>query len=67
MLETSRIETETNQCELPQKEVKYLGHVVSPAGIATNPGKVHVVAIKDWPIPIGLNYLQAFLGTVGYC
>lgn len=35
--------------ELLQKEVKYLGNVVSLAGIVTDPGKM--VASKDWPAP----------------
>ena len=47
-----------------QSEVRYLGHIVSADGAATDPEKVTVV--KDWPRPTRIKQLQAFLGTVGY-
>ena len=51
-------------CELLPKEVKYLGHIVSSEGIATDPDKIE--AIKSWPPPHDVKELQAFLGTAGY-
>ena len=50
--------------ELLHLEVRYLGHIVSSAGVATDPEKV--TTVKDWPRPQGIKQLQAFLGTVGY-
>ena len=52
------------KCELLQEEVRYLGHIVSAEGIATDPEKI--AAIKQWPVPQNLKQLQAFLGTAGY-
>ena len=44
--------------------MRYLGHIGSSAGVATDPEKV--TAVKTWPKPQGVKQLQAFLGTVGY-
>ena len=52
------------KCELLQTQVRYLGHIVSSNGIATDPDKIE--AIKSWPPPRDLKELQAFLGTAGY-
>ena len=52
------------KCFLFQKEVKYLGHVVSEAGIATDFEKVE--AVRSWPIPISVKELCSFLGLCSY-
>ena len=52
------------ECNLFQKELQYLGHIVSPEGIATDPKKVECV--REWPVPQNLKQLQSFLGFVGY-
>ena len=44
--------------------VKYLGHVISAAGVETDPDKV--IAVKDWPVPKNARELQSFIGTEGY-
>ena len=38
-----------SKCELLQKRVNYLGHIVSEEGVATDPAKVQAVA--NWPTP----------------
>jgi len=52
------------KCALLQPGDKYLGHVVSRNGVATDPEKVR--AIEDWVIPQDLTGLRAFLGLVEY-
>ena len=52
------------KCQFFRKSVLYLGHVVSEAGVATDPEKV--AAIKDWPVPKSLHEVRAFLGTTSY-
>lgn len=52
------------KCELYQKQVQFLGQVVSSQGIATDPAKV--AAIQDWLEPQCVTPLRLFLGTVGY-
>ena len=38
-----------SKCNLLQKEVVFLGHVVSASGIKPDPSKIEVVA--NWPVP----------------
>ena len=63
-LQQAGLKLKPSKCELLQPEVRYLGHIVSSTGVATDPEKV--TAVKDWPRPQGVKQLQAFLGTVGY-
>ena len=37
-----------SKCNLFQKSVTYLGHIVSSEGVATDPAKIQ--AIADWPV-----------------
>ncbi|XP_030594321.1 uncharacterized protein LOC115786334 [Archocentrus centrarchus] len=53
-----------DKCQFCQPSVKYVGHIVSESGIATDPEKVNVV--KDWKEPTDLKSLKSFLGFCGY-
>jgi hypothetical protein len=50
--------------QLIQKEVRYLGHIVSPPGVTTDPEKLE--AVKDWPPPTNKHQLRSFLGLCTY-
>ena len=63
-LQGAGLKLKPQKCELLQRKVRYLGHIVSADGIATDPEKIE--AIEDWPPPQNLKQLQAFLGTAGY-
>ena len=52
------------KCQLFQREVHYLGHVVSQHGIATDPAKIS--AVKDWKTTRCTQEVKSFLGSVGY-
>lgn len=52
------------KCHFLRKECKYLGHVVSSEGIATDPAKTE--AIARWKQPHTEKELRAFLGIAGY-
>jgi hypothetical protein len=53
-----------SKCEFWIKKVPFLGHVVSPEGIAVDPGKVKEVL--EWKPPTSVSEVQSFLGLAGY-
>lgn len=53
-----------SKCFFGVQKVKYLGHVISPEGVATDPSKIR--AILDWPYLANLKQLRGFLGLIGY-
>ena len=52
------------KCHLFQREVEYLGHIISTEGIRTSSEKMKKV--KDWPSPTSVDELRSFLGLSGY-
>lgn len=52
-----------SKLEVLKEKVKYLGHIVSPEGVATDPEKIET---ESWKVPESLKELQVFLGTTGY-
>jgi hypothetical protein len=53
-----------SKCSFAQHKIDYLGHVISEAGVATDPLKI--AAIEHWPAPTNVKWLRSFLGLVGY-
>jgi hypothetical protein len=52
------------KCDFWLKEIKFLGHTNSQAGIAVNPDKVQEV--MNWKPPTIVRQIQSFLGLAGY-
>jgi transposase InsO family protein len=52
------------KCRFLQREVRYLGHIVSEKGIATDPEKTR--AIDEWEVPTTEKQLRSFLGLCSY-
>lgn len=52
------------KCNLMQKSLMFLGHVVSSDGIQTDPAKVE--AVSKFPVPQCLKEVQRFLGLAGW-
>jgi len=48
------------KCFFGQKNVKFLGHVISPEGVQPDPAKIE--AFKEYPIPCKVTDVRAFLG-----
>ncbi|KAJ8359229.1 hypothetical protein SKAU_G00157540 [Synaphobranchus kaupii] len=47
-----------------KKEIKCLGHVIGPRGVATDPEKT--TAVREWPQPETVRQVRTFLGFEGY-
>lgn len=53
-----------DKCEFFQREVSFLGHIVSERGVAVQQHKVK--AVNEWPLPRNKRDVRAFLGLTGY-
>nr|GMC86690.1 uncharacterized protein LOC109159828 [Ipomoea batatas] len=53
-----------SKCSFAQTQVEYLGHIISQAGLQTDPAKLEVVSA--WPRPMAVRALRGFLGLTGY-
>lgn len=63
-LRTANLKLSPKKCHIFKKEVKYLGHVVSEAGVSADPDKVKVV--REWPTPTDKHQVRSFLGLCTY-
>lgn len=52
------------KCDLFQKSVVFLGHVVSEQGLGVNPAQLSKV--RDWPVPRTQKELISFLGLASF-
>ena len=49
-----------NRCHFAQREVQYLGHIVSAAGVRPDPAKTE--AVSTYPVPNNVKELRQFFG-----
>ena len=49
-----------NRCHFAQREVQYLGHIVSAARVRPGPAKTEVVS--TYPVPNNVKELRQFFG-----
>ncbi|KAL1263544.1 hypothetical protein QQF64_006283 [Cirrhinus molitorella] len=63
-LKREGLKAKLEKCAFFKQQVKYLGHVVSSQGVATDPSKVEVVA--NWGRPGNVTELRSFLGFASY-
>ncbi|KAL0561368.1 hypothetical protein IC582_001793 [Cucumis melo] len=52
------------KCEFWLKQVSFLGHVVSKAGVSVDPAKIE--AVTGWTRPSTVSEVRSFLGLAGY-
>jgi hypothetical protein len=45
-----------SKCAFAQQTIAYLGHLISAAGVSTDPEKIHTV--KEWPVPTTAKELR---------
>ncbi|KAG1042636.1 hypothetical protein G6F43_011847 [Rhizopus delemar] len=63
-LDEYNLKISKKKCQFFQREVKFLGFLVSGEGIRSDPEKIK--AIKDWPIPTSVKQLMQFLGFCAF-
>ncbi|GBM97051.1 Retrovirus-related Pol polyprotein from transposon 297 [Araneus ventricosus] len=61
-LEKANLKLSPKKCRFFQKEVTYLGHVISAEAVKTDPGKIK--ALVDWSRPETVQDLRSFLGLL---
>ena len=60
----ANLKLKPSKCSLCQRNVEFLGHVVSEDGIAMQDEKIS--AIRDWPPCRNVTEVRAFMGLSGY-
>lgn len=63
-LRIHKLYAKMSKCAFLQKEVDFLGFVVSDQGVSMAADKVK--AIKEWPIPTTVSHIRSFLGLAGF-
>ena len=58
------LKLQPKKCHLLQREVMYLGHIVSDQGVRTDPEKIRQV--KEWQVPRNVHDVRSFLGLASY-
>lgn len=53
-----------SKCSFAQQEISYLGHIIGPKGVSTDPKKIQDVI--NWAVPTSVKKLRGFLGLAGY-
>ena len=64
LLRQHKLYAKASKCEFGMPETEFLGHIVSQAGIATDPKKIKAVA--EWPKPQNVTELRSFIGLANY-
>jgi hypothetical protein len=53
-----------SKCLFGQRQLEYLGHIISQQGIQADPNKIQ--AMIDWPTPSSIMALRGFLGITDF-
>jgi hypothetical protein len=63
VLREHQLYAKLSKCDFFQKQVHYLGHVISEEGVAVGPDKIK--AIMDWPTQKDVSDIKSFMGLAG--
>ena len=61
-LKSTGVTLNPSKCLFAQKQVRFLGHLVSSEGIKPDPRRIQ--GLRDFPSPTKVKELQSFLGMV---
>jgi hypothetical protein len=63
-LKACNLQLKFSKCHFFQKEIKYLGHILSSEGVRPDPSKLAV--LQNWQLPTTVLGMQQFLGLANY-
>ena len=63
-IEQAGLKLKPSKCSFVREEVEYLGHLLTPDGLKTNPRTVN--AVKEYPQPQSVKEIRQFLGLSSY-
>ncbi|KAI8480272.1 hypothetical protein Bbelb_419750 [Branchiostoma belcheri] len=61
---TANLKLNAKKCQFAQPRVRFLGHIVSKAGIQPDP--TNTEKVRQWPTPTSTAEIRAFLGLASY-
>jgi hypothetical protein len=64
VLREHQLYAKLSKCSFYQKQIHYLGHIISKDGIAVDPEKIE--AIREWSAPKNVIEVRSFMGLAGY-
>jgi hypothetical protein len=64
VLREHQLYAKLSKCYFYQRQIHYLGHIISEEGIVIDPEKIE--AIRGWPTPKNIIEVRSFMGLVGY-
>ena len=60
----ANLKLKPGKCDLLKEEVRFLGHVVSKAGVKPDPH--NIAKVVEWPVPQNVTEVRQFLGICSY-
>jgi hypothetical protein len=64
VLREHKLYAKLSKCSFYQRQIHYLGHIISKKGIVVDPEKVE--AIREWSTPRNVAEVRSFMGLAGY-
>ena len=64
LLQANQFKVRLSKCSFAQQKLSYLGHILSPNRVSTDPGKIRDV--QTWPSPQSVKDVWSFLGLASY-
>lgn len=64
LLTDHQLKVKRSKCSFACASLTYLGHVISAAGVSTDPKNIRVV--RSWSVPSNVKEVRGFLGLAGY-
>ena len=63
-LRDRKLYAKLTKCTFYQKNIHYLGHIITTNGVSVDPSKIR--AILEWPVPQNVSEIRSFMGLAGY-